>query len=85
MEGPGGDEEDVVGLHRSVLGVDRRPLDDRQQVALDTLTGDVRPLAATVLAPAILSISSRKMIPESSARETAVRLIFSGSRRASDS
>ena len=50
VEGPGGDEEDVVGLDRPVLGVDGRPLDDRQEVALDALAGDVGPLAAAVLA-----------------------------------
>ncbi len=34
VEGSGGDEEDVVGLDRSMLGVDRRPFDDRQENAL---------------------------------------------------
>ena len=70
MEGPGGDEQDVVGLHRSVLGVDRRPLDEGQQVALDALAADVgrRP---RIGAAAILSISSMKTMPDSSAGEMA--------------
>ena len=34
MKRAGGDEQDVVGLHRSVLGVDGGALDQRQQVAL---------------------------------------------------
>jgi hypothetical protein len=41
-----GDEEDVVGRHRSMLGLDRRALDDRQQIALHALARDVRPLLA---------------------------------------
>ena len=45
VERPGGDEQDVVGLDRPVLGVDRRPLDDRQQVALHALPRDVGPAA----------------------------------------
>jgi hypothetical protein len=46
VEGAGGEEEDVVGAHHAVLGRDRRPLDDRQQVPLHPLAGDVRPAAA---------------------------------------
>ena len=42
MERAGGDEQDVIGLDRAVLGVDRGPLDDRQQVALHALARDVR-------------------------------------------
>ena len=42
VERAGGDEQDVVGLDRPVLGVDGRPLDDRQQVALHALARDVR-------------------------------------------
>src|SRR6267378_3649314 len=42
VEGPGGDEEDVVGADDPVLGGDRRALDDRQQVALHALARDVR-------------------------------------------
>ncbi len=34
MEGAGGDEEDVVGLHRAVLRRHRRAFDQRKQVAL---------------------------------------------------
>ena len=43
VERAGGDEQDVVGLDRPVLGVDRRPLDDRQEVALHALPRDVGP------------------------------------------
>ena len=42
VERAGGDEQDVVGLDRAVLGVDGRSLDDRQQVALNALPRDVR-------------------------------------------
>ena len=41
VKGARGDEEDVVGLHHAVLGVDRRSLDQRQQVALHALARDV--------------------------------------------
>ena len=40
-EGAGGDEEDVVGVDRAVAGVDRRALEDGQEVALDALPADV--------------------------------------------
>ena len=50
MEGAGGDEQDVVGLDRAVLGVDRRSLDDRQQVALHALARDVRAAARALVA-----------------------------------
>ena len=83
MEGAGGDEQDVVGLDRAVLGVDGRPLDDRQEVALDALAGDVGARAPPPSSPAILSISSRKTMPDSSASATAAWLTFSGSIRAS--
>ncbi len=36
-----GDEQDVVGLDHAQLGVDRAAFDQRQQVALYTLTGDI--------------------------------------------
>ena len=42
---PGRDEQDVVGPHRAVARVDRRAFDDRQQVALHALAGDVGPVA----------------------------------------
>ena len=45
----GGDEQDVIGPHHPVLGVDRRAFDDRQDVALHALAADVgavRALAA---------------------------------------
>ena len=41
MEGAGANEQHVVGLHRAVLGVDRRALDQRQQVALHALAAHV--------------------------------------------
>jgi hypothetical protein len=41
MERARGDEEDVVGADRAILGVDGRSLDDRQQVALYALARDV--------------------------------------------
>ncbi len=50
VERTGGDEQDVVGLDRPVLGVDGRPLDDRQQVALHALTRDVRAAARALVA-----------------------------------
>ena len=46
MEGAGGDEQDVIGLHRAVLGGHGGAFDDRQQVALHSLARHVRPLAA---------------------------------------
>ena len=49
VEGSGGDEEDVVGAHRAELGLHRRALDDREDVALDALARDVGAVAA--LAP----------------------------------
>ena len=50
VEGAGGDEQDVVGLHRAVLGRDRRALDDRQQVALHALARDVGAVARALAA-----------------------------------
>ena len=44
VERAGGDEEDVVGLHHAVLGVDGRALDDWQDVALHAFAADVRPV-----------------------------------------
>ncbi len=46
MEGAGRDEQDVIGLHRSVLGRHRRALDERQQVALHAFAADAGPDAA---------------------------------------
>ena len=40
------DEEDVVGAHHPVLGIHRRTLDDRQDVALHALAADVGAVAA---------------------------------------
>jgi hypothetical protein len=47
------------------------PSDNRQNVALHALTAHVRPLRPS--RPAILSISSRKMIPAVSTRSIAAR------------
>ena len=41
VEGAGGDEQDVVGLDRAVLGRDRRALDQGQEVALHALARHV--------------------------------------------
>ena len=41
MEGAGGDEQDVVGFDRSVLGRHRGPFDQWQKVALHALAADV--------------------------------------------
>ncbi|MCY1512478.1 hypothetical protein D9M68_469390 [compost metagenome] len=41
VERAGGDEQDVVGLHHAQLGVHRAALDQRQQVTLHALAGDV--------------------------------------------
>src|SRR5262249_37696502 len=41
----GGDEEDVIGLHHPVLGVDRRSFDDGQDVALHAFAADVGTVA----------------------------------------
>ncbi len=41
MERARGDEQDVVGLDRAVLGRDRGPFHDRQEVALHALAGNV--------------------------------------------
>ena len=41
MKGPCGNEQDVIGPHRSILGVDGRAFDNRQEVPLHSLAGDV--------------------------------------------
>jgi len=41
VEGAGGDEEDMVGLDHAEFCVDRAAFDQRQQVALHALAGDV--------------------------------------------
>ena len=41
MERAGGDEEHVIGLHRTVLGVDRAPFHQRQEIALHAAARDV--------------------------------------------
>ena len=41
VEGAAGDEQDVVGLDRTMLGRDGCPLDQGQQVALHALAADV--------------------------------------------
>ena len=78
VERAGGDEEDVVGLHEPVLGVDGRAFDDRQEVALDALARDVR-AAPPDSRPATLSISSKKTMPDDCARSTASRATTLGS------
>ncbi len=45
MERAGSDEEDVIGPDHPVSRVDRRALDDREDVALHALARDVGPLA----------------------------------------
>ena len=66
-----GDEQDVIGAHHPVLRVHRRAFDDRQDVALHALAADVGPVRRP-RGPAILSISSMKMMPACSTRSTAV-------------
>ena len=46
VERAGGDEQDVIGAHHAVLGVDGRAFDDRQDVALHALAADVGAVAA---------------------------------------
>ena len=46
MKRAGGDEQDVIGAHHAVLGVDRRAFNDRQDVTLDAFTTDFRPVTA---------------------------------------
>ena len=46
VEGAGGDEEDVVGAHHAVAGVDGGAFDDGQDVALHAFAGDVGAVAA---------------------------------------
>src|SRR5262249_19194875 len=41
VKGARGDEKDVVGLDRAVLGRNRRALDQRQEVALHALAADI--------------------------------------------
>ena len=57
-----GDEQNMIGAHEAVACVDGGAFDDRQNVALHALAADVRAVAADSR-PAILSISSRKMMP----------------------
>ena len=49
VERAGRDEQDVIGAHHPVLGVDGRAFDNRQDVALDAFAADVG--AVTALAP----------------------------------
>ena len=46
VERAGGDEQDVIGAHHAVLGVDGGAFDDRQDVALHALAADFRAVAA---------------------------------------
>ena len=50
MEGPAGNEQDMIGLHHAVLGADGRPFHDRQQIALHPLPRDFRTMAAATAA-----------------------------------
>src|ERR1700730_4368358 len=52
MEGARGDEQNVIGLHRAVLGGDRGAFDERKQIALHALARDIA--AATPLSRANL-------------------------------
>ena len=52
-----GDEQDMVGLHRAMLGGDRRAFDQRQQIALHAFARDV---AAAAPARARRSCRSRR-------------------------
>src|SRR6266404_4243160 len=45
MERAGGDEQNMIGAHHAIARIDRRALDDRQNVALHTLARDVRAVA----------------------------------------
>ena len=54
VEGAGRDEQDVVRLHRAVLGGDARALDQGQKVALNALARDVGSGPATFCAGADL-------------------------------
>ena len=83
VERTGGDEQDVVGLDRPVLGVDGRALDDRQAGRAVRPGERRRARGSSLRRLVILSISSMKMIPDSSASLTAAWLIFSGSIKAS--
>ena len=66
LNAPGGDEQDVIGLHRPVLRVDRGAFDERQQVALHALARHVRADASPGGA-STLSISSMNTMPFCSA------------------
>ena len=50
MESASGDEEHVIGSYHTVTRVDVGPLDDRQEVALYPLAGDVRAVASRIFA-----------------------------------
>ena len=47
MESARGNEQDVIGLHRPVLGRDRRAFDQRQEIALHALARDVGAAASS--------------------------------------
>ena len=47
MECAGGDEQNVVGLDRAVACLDSAAFDDRKQIALYALAGDIRPVRLT--------------------------------------
>ena len=60
VERAGGDEQDVIGLHHAVLGVDGRALDDRQDVALHAFAADVGAMTAAARRRGWRSCRSRR-------------------------
>src|SRR3712207_8407979 len=65
----GRDEQDVVRLHRSVLGRNGRPLDERQQIALHALAGDVAALTAVAHADLVDLVRSEEHTSELQSRQ----------------
>ena len=49
VEGAGGDEQNVVGLHHAELSIHRAAFDQRQQVTLHALAGDIRAACVAAL------------------------------------
>src|SRR5437899_9425306 len=44
MKRPSRDEQDMVGTHRAIAAVDSGSFDNGQEIALDALAGNVRPM-----------------------------------------
>jgi len=76
VEGARRDEENVVRAHETVARIDRGAFHNRQDVPLHALAAHV-PGRVPISRPAILSISSRKMIPLDSTRSSAARVTCS--------